>query len=243
MKAERKVESIRLLEALFDRIKTKYSCEDTSGPSKDFTAFDLRSKLNKKKKGELIKPGDIKKERSLSITSISSNDSILSDKNHKKKSKKKRESSSSSSSSSSDSSNSSHRDRKKKNVGASASNGMYPGWMNHAETGEWIPAGNYAMYPPPSFFPGMVRPYFTPNYRGGYQTRPRGRGWGRGRGYYSNYESDGRYVTMIFQMYPSLQRLSFRYRRRYDDDNFAEHDRRSPRRRYSRSYSRSRRLV
>lgn len=187
LKTQRKVESIRLLEALFERIKTKYSAEDTSGPSKDFKGFDLRTKLNKKKStNELIKPSDIKKERSLSITSISSNDSILSDKNNKKKSKKKRDSSSSSSSSS-DSSNSSHHDRKKKPT-AAPSNGMYPGWMNHPETGEWIPASNY-MYAPP-FYPGMVRPYFTPNFRGGYQTRPRGRGWGRGRGYYSNYESE-----------------------------------------------------
>lgn len=188
LKAQRKVESIRLLEALFDRIKTKYSADDTNGPSKGFVGFDLRSKLNKKKKDELIKPSDIKKERSLSITSISSNDSILSDKNNKKKSKKKRDSSSSSSSS--DSSNSSQHDRKKKTPSVTANNGMYPGWINHPETGEWIPAANY-MYAPP-FFPGMVRPYFNQNFRGGYQTRPRGRGWGRGRGYYSNYESDGR---------------------------------------------------
>lgn len=189
LKAQRKVESIRLLEALFERIKTKYSVDDTSGPSKNFKAFDLRSKLSRDKpKADLIHPKDIKREKSLSATSISSNDSILSDKGSKKKSKRKRDSSASSSSSSSSSSMSSPRDRKKKS--SAPANGMYPGWMNHPETGEWIPAASY-MYPPP-FFPGMVRPYYNPNYRGGYSTRPRGRGRGRGRGYYSNYESDGR---------------------------------------------------
>lgn len=191
LKAQRKVESIRLLEALFERIQSKYSIDDISGPSKDFKGFDLRSKLNKKKKEVLINPSDIKKERSLSITSISSNDSILSDSKQtsKKKSKKKRSSSTSSSSSSSSSSTtkSSYRDRKK-NVTQESNNGMYPNWMNHPETGEWIPAPGY-MYPAP-FFPGMVRPYYS-NYRGGgYATRPRGRGRGRGRGW--NYESDGR---------------------------------------------------
>lgn len=187
LKAQRKVESIRLLEALFERIKTKYSAEDTSGPSKDFKAFDLRSKLSKKK---IIHPDDIKRERSLSITSISSNDSILSDskvKDNKKKSKKKRDTSSSSTSSSG-SSASSTADRKRKP--APSSNGMYPGWMNHPETGEWYPAPQPYMYPTP-YFPGMIRPYINPNFRGGYADRPRGRGRGRGRGYYSNY-SDGR---------------------------------------------------
>lgn len=216
LKAQRKVQSIRLLEALFERIKTKYSAEDNGGPSKDFKGFDLRSKLNKKK--TLIDPSDIKKERSLSITSISSNDSILSDKASKKKSKKRRDSSSSSSSSSS--SNSSAHRRKKKSTTAPAppTNGMYPGWMGYPEAGEWAPPPY--MYPPP-YITGMVRPYFNPNFRGGYAVRPRGRGRGRGRGYYSNYESDGR------------------YNRRYDDD-YDDHDRRSPRRRYSRSHSRSR---
>lgn len=197
------MESIRLLEALFDRIKTKYSADDISGPSKDFKAFDLRNKLNKKgSKGGLISPGNIKKERSLSVTSISSNDSILSD---KKKSKKKRDTSSSSTSSSSSSSSSiasrNHRKKPTPNNG----NSIYPGWMNNPETGEWIPAPQY-MYPAPAFFPGMVRPYFNPNYQGGnsnyqsgnsnyqggYSMRPRGRGRGRGRGYYNNYEADGR---------------------------------------------------
>lgn len=215
LKTQRKVESIRLLEALFERIKTKFSAEDTRGPSKDFKAFDLRNKLNKKSKPNLLNPDEIKKERSLSITSISSSDSILSDSRKKKSKKKRNNSSSSNSSSSSSSSSSSKNDRKKKPP--ALTNGMYPGWMNHPETGEWIPAHNY-MYPAPFFPTGMVRPYFNPNYRGGYQTRPRGRGRGRGRGYYSNYD------------------------RRYDDedDYYNNHNRRTPRRRHSRSYSRSR---
>lgn len=185
LKTQRKVESIRLLEALFERIKTKYSVDDTRGPSKDFKAFDLRSKLKKKAKDKLINPNDIKKERSLSITSISSNDSVLSDKNSKKKSKKKRDSSSSSSNSSSSSDSRSNRRKKKPET----ANGMYPGWMNHPETGEWIPAPSY-MYPTPAFYPGMVpRPFFNAPYRGGF-SRPRGRGRGRGRGYYNNYDED-----------------------------------------------------
>ncbi|CRK98148.1 CLUMA_CG011516, isoform A [Clunio marinus] len=78
LKTQRKVESIRLLEALLDRIKTKCSANDRGAPIKDFKCFDLRTKIhNNSSNSKIIHQDDIKKERSLSIASISSNDSIL----------------------------------------------------------------------------------------------------------------------------------------------------------------------
>lgn len=158
LKAQRKVESIRLLEVLFQRISTKYSIDDTAGPSKGFKGFDLRSKLTKNSSAEKAS-----RDRSLSATSISSNESALSE----KRKKKRRDSSSSSSSSDDDNA------KKKKPI----SNGNYPGWSQHPETGEWIPAPSY-MYPTPFFAASVPRPYFNPHFRGGYRGRSYG---GRGR--------------------------------------------------------------
>jgi splicing factor, arginine/serine-rich 17 len=157
LKAQRKVESIRLLEALFQRISAKYCIDDLPGPSKGFKGFDLRSKLKSKTSSNDKKS----RERSLSISSVSS---IESDKK-----KKKRKDSSSSSSSSEESED----EKKKKPI----SNGNYPGWCQHPETGEWIPTPNY-VYPTPFFAASVTRPYYNPHFRGGY----RGRGNYKGRG-------------------------------------------------------------
>lgn len=162
LKAQRKVESIRLLEALIQRIATKYSIDDTAGPSKGFQAFDLRSKLNKKS------AHDKKADRSLSVSSVSSADS--STLNEKKKKKRRHSSSSSSSSESED-------ERRKKPSNNNGSN-SYPGWCQHPETGEWLPTPASYMYPGPFFPAQVVRPYFNPHYRG-YPSR--GRGGYRGR--------------------------------------------------------------
>lgn len=165
LKAQRKVESIRLLEALIQRIASKYSIDDTAGPSKDFKGFDLRSKLNKHLKQSSSEKAS--KDRSLSVSSVSSNESAL----NEKKKKKRRDSSSSSSSS-----ESSEDDKKKKPSTNNGSN-SYPGWCQHPETGEWLPTASY-MYPGP-FYPAPVRPYFNPHFNRGYSNR--GRGGYRGR--------------------------------------------------------------
>lgn len=139
-KTQRKMESIRLIEALFDRIKQKISVElkqvkqEKNSKKDELPNADLRNKLatkykdeqekkfeKLKEKVEKVKDSDMLKtmlntrERSLSlsITSISSNDSVLDD-NHtaKKKKKKKKNSDSSSSSSGSDSDSSSSDDSK-----------------------------------------------------------------------------------------------------------------------------------
>lgn len=166
LKAQRKVESIRLLEALITRIASKYSIDDTAGPSKGFQAFDLRSKLSKKSTEK-------SHDRSLSISSVSSDDSsVLNEK--KKKKKHRRNSSSSSSSSESDN------EKKRKPSTSTNNGGGYPGWCQHPETGEWLPS-NY-MYPGPFYPAPVARPFFNPHYRGGGGGYPsRGRGGYRGR--------------------------------------------------------------
>lgn len=186
LKVQRKMESIRLLEALFERLKSKFPADDSDhGPTKGFKGFDLRKKLKKKK-------SKTDHERSKSVSSNSSNES-------KKKSKKRRDSSASSASSTASTSDEStdHRHKSKStSLVPGPPNGMFPttGWMPNPETGEWFPASNF-MYP---FFPGMVRPYFNSNYRGSY---PR-RGRGRGRGYYGN---DGRYLTLSVPIYRFIE--------------------------------------
>lgn len=190
LETHRKIESIRLLEALMERIKVKYPSDDVGGPSKDFKGFDLRKKLSNKKKSAdgLIDPKSIKKERSLSITSISSSDSILSGTKSSKKKRKRDSSTSSSSSSSSSSSTSDGKNRKKATQALpTGANGMYPFMYPNPETGEWFQGA--PMYP--MFAPGLIRqPYYNNNYRGPSRPyQPRSRGRGRGRGYYgSNYD-------------------------------------------------------
>lgn len=168
----------------------------------------LKSKVKTVKDKDTIKNALSHKERSLSITSISSNDSILSDSNHKKKHKKKNSSSSSSSSSSSDSDDNKDQKSKKNNAAAPPQNQpggpMFPQGMYNPETGEWMGMG---MYPFPFHYaPGMMgpmRPYYGNSYRGGPNRFPRGssyrgrgiRGKFRGRGgYYSNSYGDNKYV-------------------------------------------------
>lgn len=179
----------------------------------------LKSKVKTVKDADTIKNALSGRERSLSITSISSNDSILSDSNpgHKKKQRKRNSSSSSSSSSSSDSAD--EREKKKNSTsggppmagGAPGANpGMFPGMYN-PETGEWM---GMNMYPFPFYPPGMIppmRPNFYQNsgmYRGGggrFQrgNKFRGRGMrgkirGRGSYYNSNYKYDGDYKYKKF---------------------------------------------
>lgn len=227
LKTQRKMESVRILEALFERIKLKYPSEAGTSSSKSFQQTDLRKKLEGKHKVATKEPMMdlklIKKERSLSITSISSNDSCLSDSNinktsmKKKKKKKQRSNSSSSSTSSSSNSSSSSSDSSSSNarkqqqmVHPGAAHGMFPGWMNNPETGEWYAApGMYpGMYPfmmpgmagMPGMVPGMRAPFYqNPNYRGSrsnynprYQRGSRGGYRGRGRGNYHSYDVDQR---------------------------------------------------
>ena len=220
LKTQRKMESVRILEALFERIKMKYPSEAGASSSKSFQQTDLRKKLegkHKNTKEPMIDLKLIKKERSLSITSISSNDSCLSDSNInktsiKKKTKKKQRnnssssstSSSSNSSSSSSDSSSSNAQKRQQMVHPGAAPGMFPGWMNNPETGEWYAApGMYpGMYPfmMPSMMPPVRAPYYqNPNYRGSrgnynprYQRGSRGGYRGRGRGNYHSYDVDQR---------------------------------------------------
>lgn len=184
---------------LRNKIITKYKSAHEEEYAK------LKDKVNKVKDKDIIKNALSTKDRSLSITSISSNDSILSD-SHKKKHKKKRSSSTSSSDSSSSSGSSSDNviDKKKSAAPAPGMPGMFaPGMFPGAnpETGEWMGMG---MYPFPFYAPGMmpaVRPGYYPNsgmYRGRF---PRGGGnyrgrfpRGRGRGGYSN--SDYKYLNL-----------------------------------------------
>lgn len=211
------------------QLKVSTDAEKSKKDKKNLTGNDLRNKILKKYKAaheqeyeklktkvknvrdvDTIKNALSNRERSLSITSISSNDSILSDSNagHKKKQKKKHNSSSSSSSSSSDSEDETDTKQKRSAGGSMAANqGIYPpGMYPNPETGEWMGMG---MYPFPYFPPGMMppmRPPFFQNhgmYRGnrfqrGVKFRGRGmRGRGRG-GYYSNNYGDHKYIIRNF---------------------------------------------
>jgi arginine/serine-rich splicing factor 17 len=226
LKAQRKMESIRLLESLFSRIeKKKMDKDDSNGATSGFKGFDLRKKLKKKKSKK-----DKKDDDSISMSSVSSESE-----SDKKKKKKRRDSSASSTSSSS--SNGS-RDRRPKPpiIPPNMTNSMFPttGWIP-TETGEWVPAPY--MYAAPFFAPGMMapRPYFNPNYRGGF--RGRGRGI-RGR-YYDG--GGGRYEMFCKTV---AQEIKKRNLSRYGRDDYREHDYRRSRSRnrsYSRSRSRSRR--
>lgn len=213
LQAQRKLESIRLLEALFARIQMKNKDVPSVNERSDRNATekpprDLRDKLLSKYKnaheGELKKRQDkVQKaregkviltdlltadgKRSPSIDSISSDDSVLNRKAKKKK--KKRSSSTSSSSSSSSSKSGAKKGNTESNVAAAfpPQPPFHPSMYN-PEMGDWY--GGMGMYPSyaTGYFPNVnvMPPNFYPGngYNPNFRGGLRGRGRGRGRGYY-----------------------------------------------------------